>query len=308
MTLKLSAQLTMLDASIESAKTGERITGLTLEDFRVTEDGVAQKLTYLSEDRLPLSIVLMFDVTDSEQPILHALASGAAEVVRHLRPEDEVSVMVFSSTARLLQDFTQDREALERAIQKAATIHDRGTPTFIQEDVYEGALQAERATVPNSRRVIVFLTDGTTRSENFEDNYFRARPQKGIAEPAHHEDALAELRRARATVSGLIDHSWMTYMIGGGWTQNNHMGAIAAFGPETGGTFLPTPRKEVAQHLARLIDTMRQRYTIGYKPSVVHDAGTVCHVKVTLSPQFFARHISLSPETVAIRSPESYTR
>ena len=133
--------------------------------------------------------------------------------------------------------------------------------------------------------------------------------RRSYGHPPHEEDeAYAELLRSRASVSGLIEHSWMSYFGGGGWTRNHHMGEIAGYGESTGGTFLLTTKKEVAQHMASLIDTLRQRYTIGYRPSQPREPGTVCPVHVGLSPAFYAHHITLSPELVEVRTRESYVR
>lgn len=305
--LQISAQLVLIDVSVESSKTGERIPNLTPADFLIEEDSAPQKITYLSEDRLPLSIVLMFDATDTEQPVLHALANGAAEVVAQLRPEDEVSVMVFSARARLLQDFTNDHDALIKAIEKSAHTHDRFTPTIISEDLFQAAVQAGRATIPDSRRAIIFLTDGTTNNAAMAETYRRKHPDPRIDHVRSMDEAMEEVQRSHATVNGLIDHSWMTFMLSS-WRENNHLGRIAAAGPPTGGIFLPTPRKEAAQHLARLIDSLRHRYTIGYKPSSPQPSGSLCHIKVSLSPAFFARHITLAPDTVTLLSRDRYLR
>ena len=70
---------------------------------------VPQNISYFAHDRLPLSVVFLFDLTETVQPILKPLAEGARNILSHLRPQDEVSVMVFSSHTELLKDFTTDR-------------------------------------------------------------------------------------------------------------------------------------------------------------------------------------------------------
>lgn len=307
-TLQVTTQLVLLDVSVEDRKTGERIADLVPTDFQVTEDGETQHVSYLSENRLPLSILLMFDVTDTEQPILRPLANGAQEVLTHLGTDDEVSIMTFAAKADLVQDFTTNRALIQDALRTAAGRHARNIPTYIHEDIFEAAKQVERSTTANSRRVVIFLTDGTSHTDAGAERYFKRKPELGIPDAHGREEAVAEILRSRAVVDGLIDHSWMTYFVGQGWTTNNKMGEVSTFGQITGGTFLPTGKKEVAQHLARLIDTIRQRYTLGYKPSVVREPGTICHVHVELSPAFYARHITLKPELVAVRSREVYVR
>ena len=51
-TIRVSSQFVMLDALIENKQTGSLPGNLQLTDFRLSEDGVPQKITYFSQDRL----------------------------------------------------------------------------------------------------------------------------------------------------------------------------------------------------------------------------------------------------------------
>lgn len=55
-TLRVSTQFVLLDASVERKKPGEAIGDLHVEDFLLEEDGIVQRLTYLSQNRLLLSV------------------------------------------------------------------------------------------------------------------------------------------------------------------------------------------------------------------------------------------------------------
>ena len=50
---------------------------LQRSDFRLSEDGVPQTITYFSQDRLPLSVAFLFDLTDTVRSALKPLAEGA---------------------------------------------------------------------------------------------------------------------------------------------------------------------------------------------------------------------------------------
>ncbi|MGB9418080.1 MAG: VWA domain-containing protein, partial [Acidobacteriaceae bacterium] len=163
--IRVSTQFVVLDALVENKKTGQPIGNLEAKDFLLTEDGAPQKITYFTHDRLPLSVVFLFDLTETVQPVLKPLADGAREILSHLKPQDEVSVMVFSSHTELLQDFTTDRALAADAIEKASEMK-TGEGTFIHEDMYEAVDQGMKSTIPDSRRVLVWLTDGTSNFEN----------------------------------------------------------------------------------------------------------------------------------------------
>jgi uncharacterized protein with von Willebrand factor type A (vWA) domain len=66
--------------------------------FAITENGVKQEVSYFSRDALPLSIILLLDVSRSVRPIIHEIRDGALHALQRLKPEDEVAVMAFGTT------------------------------------------------------------------------------------------------------------------------------------------------------------------------------------------------------------------
>ena len=117
--IRVNVELVQVDVQVQQKKTGRPVGSLSKEDFQLYEDGVQQQIAELSRNQLPLSVVLLFDLTASVQPVLKALATGALEALRHLKPEDEVAVMVYAASAQLLQDFTTDRRAGGRSHRKS---------------------------------------------------------------------------------------------------------------------------------------------------------------------------------------------
>jgi hypothetical protein len=87
----------------------------------VFEEGLEQEIRHFSRDEFPLSVVLLFDLTESVRGVLTRLAEGAKTALAHFKPEDEISVMVYSSGASLIDGFTTDRARTLRTIKKAAS-------------------------------------------------------------------------------------------------------------------------------------------------------------------------------------------
>jgi len=155
-------------------------------------------------DRLPLSVVFLFDLTVTVRPILKPLAEGAKEVLAHLKPQDEVAIMVFSSHTQLVQDFTTDRSLAVAAIEKAAGMESKDG-TFIHEDIYEAIDQAMKSPNSESRRVLVWLTDGTSNMENA-----IAKRTMGKEAPLRLHaklESIDKLLHSPVVVAGLIDRS-----------------------------------------------------------------------------------------------------
>jgi VWFA-related protein len=292
-TLHLSAQLVLLDASVEDRRTGARIPGLTPSDFQLFEDKEPQQIAYLSEDRLPLSLVFLFDATDSVAPVLRALAIGSETILDHLRPEDEVAVMTFSSHATLVQDFTTNHLVMEDAIRKASHVLDEHVPTLLSQDIVDATKQSLRATIPNSRHVEVWLTDGTTNN--------------GATKPTAAE-ARETVLRSNVVVSGLFEQSNITARVDPTLVRLGGTGEFGEYGTLTGGPFLKSTFAGASDSFATLLDTLRRRYTLGFKPSRAKPAGTLCKLHLELSPQFFADHPSVKPKDIVIRTRQSYYR
>ncbi len=309
--MRVSSQLVLIDALVENEKTGDPVGNLQKEDFEVLEDDQPQTVSYFSHDQLPLSVVFLFDLTATVQPTLKPLAEGASQILKHLKPQDEVSVMVFSSHTELLQNFTTDRALASAAIEKASAMK-TGEGTFIHEDMYEAIDQASRSTVPESRRVMVWLTDGTSNFEN-------SVTQKTIGQqaPAHlhtKEEATTKLLHSGVVVAALIDRSAKTdafmavtdvsplsFLAGG------RVGDINKYADATGGPVLKTSKKEITARLSELLDRLRERYTLGYKPSREKAAGSFCKLEVSLTSLAYQRG-NLRKRDILVRSRHGYYR
>ena len=297
LTLHTGTQLVLVDASVERRRTGESVQGLTPADFILTEDGVPQTVTSLSEDQLPLSVVLLFDLTDTVHPVLVHLSGGAAAVLRHLRPEDEVAVMTFSSTAKLVQGFTHDRMSAVEGIDSASASYDRQEPTFVFEDLWQAAAQSGRSRLPDARRVQIWLTDGSANDQDRERHLAEHAP----ALPHTEAEAADALLHSGAVVSALMERSPAPLTTG-------RYGDLERYAVSTGGPVLYATASDVEDRLAALLDTLRARYTLGYRPKKDQPPGTVCHLGLTLSPAFFAAHPAVRSRDLTVRSRQIYVR
>jgi hypothetical protein len=84
--IRVNTDLVVIDAQVLQKKTGRIINSLTREDFQIYEDGVKQEISFFSQDKLPLSVILLFDLTETVRPVLKPLARGALQALQHLKP------------------------------------------------------------------------------------------------------------------------------------------------------------------------------------------------------------------------------
>ena len=276
---RVTADLVVVDAQVVSKKTGRTIGALDRRDFELFEDGVKQEVTFFSQNELPLSIVFLFDLTETVQPVLKPLAAGALEALGHLKPDDETAVMVYSASGQLLQDFTTDRALTVAAIQKARDMtSDR--EAYFNEGVYQAAAQSDQAKNPSSRRVIIWLTDNVPNI-----------PNQRVHSKA---DAFQKLFETGTVVSCLLERSAMSDMFLVLHKRNpmfafsrkhNPPGDVYEYADQTGGQVMKSGKAEVATKLAELIDQIRTRYSLGYRPAAEKPPGKFCEIKLKVSPE-----------------------
>jgi hypothetical protein len=202
---RANVDLVVVDALVFHKKTKRPVDAMRREDFRIYENGIQQQITSFSQDELPLSIVFLFDLTDSVRPVLQPLAEGALRALQHLKPQDEAAVMVYAASTQMLQDFTTDRQLIVNAIQRASRMESREA-AFFNEGIFQAALQAERSAIPGARRVIAWFTDNIPNipSEDVRSQYAKSMPPGSI----HTEkDALNELFRSGAVVCTMLERS-----------------------------------------------------------------------------------------------------
>jgi VWFA-related protein len=307
-TYRVNVRLVVVDAQVLNKKTRQVVNSLKKDDLQIYEDGVQQRVSSFSQDELPLSVVLLFDLTDSVRPVLKPLAEGALAALRHLKPEDEVAVMVYSASARVIQDFTTDRAQAVAAIEKASHMKS-DEAAFFNEAVFQASAKLSQVAGGKSRRVIIWLTDDVPNipSEEVKDRYGRSLAGARL----HSEkEALQELFRSGAAVCTLLKRSEISDRedyIGDSSKIMSRMlyppGEVYKYARATGGQVVESSSKKLPAKLAQLIDDLRMRYSLGYHPSAVQPKGKFCVIKVKLAPE-----VRKSQKNLVVEARQGYYR
>jgi VWFA-related protein len=308
---RVNVQLVTVDVQVLEKKTGHPVSGLTANDFQVYEDKVPQPISSFSQDELPLSVVLLFDLTDSVRPVLKSLAEGALDALSHLKPQDEVAVMTYSATAQVVQDFTTDRDLAAAAVKKASGM-ESSEAAFFNEGIYQAAAHLEKSGSRLNRRVIIWLTDDIP---NYPSDEVKARYGRSLGKKKPHteKEAMEELLRSGTVVCTLLetseisDSEFSLRMSKAGETMLNKMlyppGDVHKYARATGGQVVEPSRKHIDQRLASLIDDIRMRYTLAYHPVTMKPKGKFCTIEVKLSAEARKTH-----EGAVIEAREGYYR
>ncbi len=151
-TLKIDTNLVTVPV-IASSRTGQYISDLRKEEFKLSENGVPQEIAFLATVNAPFHVVLMLDTSDSTREKLAQIQRAAIAFLNQLGSRDRVKIISFDTQVRDWNDFTSDKAVLRGAIEKTVT----GTGTRVY-DAMQTALDALRPI--QQRKAIVLFTDG----------------------------------------------------------------------------------------------------------------------------------------------------
>jgi len=163
-TLKIDTNLVTVPV-IASSRTGQYISDLRKEEFKLSEDSVPQEIAFLATVNTPFYVVLMLDTSDSTRQKLLQIQRAAIAFLSQLGPRDRVKIISFDSKVRDWNEFTSDKAILRGAIEK--TVSGDGTRVY---DAMQTALDALRPV--QQRKAIVLFTDGVdwhSESSTYED-------------------------------------------------------------------------------------------------------------------------------------------
>ena len=122
------------------------------------------------------------------------------------------------------------------------------------------------ASNPTSRRVIIIVTDNIV----------------GIGWRPLEEGLLTELFETGTVVYGLIVKAAVSKVMDVMFLGQSQ--GVNDYACETGGEMLGADKKEVESRLAEVIDRLRARYTLGYRPSNTTEDGKFRRVDIKISP------------------------
>lgn len=231
-------------------------TDLTIDDFEVLEDGVAQTLKTASRGvDLPLTVALVFDASGSQAGFGRRQQSAADRFLAAvMKPGDRGMAAKFQAKTWLIQDLTEDRGQLEQALgrlgAKVSELTELTAPRWrrVGSGYYDAmaAVARGRLKAAAGRKAILMFTDGL-------DNASRVSLGEAI-EAAQSADAIVY---HLAIMPGLIKAGQRT---------------MQRASRETGGMyFRPRNEKEWDEAFAQIEAELRNLYELSYAPSRAGD-------------------------------------
>lgn len=246
-TFEVGIEVINLTVSVTDGR-NHYVTDLEEGDFAVFEDGVHQELSLFSHENLPISLVLMIDTSASMDEKLPVAQAAAHRFVKTLRTQDRAQVVQFNDRTLMLQDFTSDHAALDKAIDSLSA----SGPTALHNALYVSLkdLDKQKKSGELRRRGVILLSDGEdTASLVTDDQVLELAKKKEINIYA------ISLRPNRVQ-----DRSRLSF------SQAAHV--LTALARETGGqVHFPNSISELDSVYDRIAEELRTQYNLGYVSS-----------------------------------------
>jgi VWFA-related protein len=142
---------------------GRLITGLTKDDFEVFEDGQRVTVTQFSDKRVPVSLGLLLDISDSMfgQPIVDARGALDRFVGDLLEPGDEAFIAYFNHAPRIVTQWTQPPAILRGRLDDVKAT---GGTAIYDAIVASGSMFGRRR---HTRAALIVVSDGADTASDY---------------------------------------------------------------------------------------------------------------------------------------------
>ena len=272
-TFSVHTEMVVLPVTVTDAR-GQSVAGLTVDRFRVYDNGRLQPIALFRGGDVPITVGLVIDHSQSMRPKLAAANAAIAAFARSGREDDELFVVGFNDRADLVQlpggkPFTSDPVELAAALNAGAP----GGTTALYDAVALGLrhLPAGRS----DRKALIVVTDGGDNSSRLKYGQVR------------------DLARASQAV---------IYGIGltGAQFQEENPNNLKRLCRDSGGiAHFPAATADVESVMMEIARDLRAQYTIGFPPATPR-AGQAFHkLKVTVT--------SPSGVKLRVRTREGYS-
>src|SRR3974390_3094914 len=274
--IKAEVNLVNLFATVRD-KNKRIVTDLKQDDFKVTEDGHEEKISFFSKEMaMPITLGLLLDTSGSEQNMLGAIQDAGSRFLRRvMRKGDESMVISFDTDVDLLADFTDDKSILDRAIRKARINSPSGgyiagnpgpigsgniTGTALYDAIYLAC--GDKLNGEAGRKAIVIVTDA-------QDEGSKVKLEEAIEAAQRTDTVIHVLLVADPRYGG-------------------NGGVARRLADDTGGRVIyVSSEKKLEEAFDQISEELRSQYTLGYYPSNTSKDGKFRKIKVDVTNHDF---------------------
>jgi len=256
--IRRDVDLVVLHATVLDDK-GDFVSDLKLDNFRVYEDKVEQKLSLFKREDIPVTMGLVIDNSGSMRTKRSRVNAAALTFVKTSNSQDEVFVVNFNDEyyLDLDKDFTNDQKELREALDR---VDSRGSTAFY--DALIGSLDHLKKGT-RDKKVLLVITDGEDNAsrKTFEYTVQAAQQSDAViyAVGLFADDDKKEARHATRVLKSLTEAT----------------GGLAYF---------PKEVSEVEAICTKMAHDIRNQYLLAYYPTNTRRDGSFRSVQVQVIP------------------------
>jgi Ca-activated chloride channel family protein len=220
--------------------------GLTKDNFLLKDEGNAQEITSFSSEDAPVSVGVVFDASSSMHDKIKESRDAVDRFLDTALPEDEFFLLRFNDRPEQLSSFTNDTGEIRSALRR---VYATGW-TALLDALYMGVQEMHKAA--NSRKALLVLSDGGDNNSRYSEMEIK--------------DVVREAD-VRIFAVSVLDGSRL----------------LKNLSNESGGrAFRVRKLKELDDVIAKISQSMRSEYVLGYSPGNLKSDGKYHKVKVEL--------------------------
>jgi Ca-activated chloride channel family protein len=239
---------------------GRYVSGLSKNAFTIIDNGLEQEVSFFSDADAPVSLGILFDVSDSMSGTKIGKARKALErFINTSHPSDEYFLIAFNNRAQLLLDRTRDGEAV---LQKLTLVQPKNN-TALYDACYLGIERVTRGT--HQKKALLIISDGQDNASRY--NFGEVRRLMKESDVVTYAVGIMDGRDAGSS-EGMQGQAFLDELTS-----------------VTGGkSFYPQTDVEMDEIFERIALELRHQYSIGYTPKDFEPNGKWHKVKVKVKP------------------------
>lgn len=246
------------------------VAGLTKADFQLYDNNAAQAITYFDQEREPVTLLLVLDVSGSMAKHMEQMAAASRTALKGLRAGDQVGVMVFSRHSKVTTPFTSDMSRVADELKTAIRERELGSGTQINAALQEAAKLFLEQAPATGRRAILIVTDNLGVNYQLSD--------ETVVRALHDANTVCNSiivgRSKRAEKESRFRNPDFSYA------------DVFAIAEETGGDAIKSDK--TGEAFGEVLDRIRSRYSLHYG-SPGGDPGVYRAIRLELTPMAKAR-------------------
>lgn len=253
------AKLLSLDVTVLDEQ-GMRVDGLTKDDFALYEDQIKQQIQAVSQVQSPISLGLVLDSSGSMKEHVKMLNQALKGVLGALHTDDLIFAAQFKADPELLQDYTNDKQALVKAF--GEVFFSSGTAML---DAVMATADYSHEKGKHRRRAILVITDGQDKNSAISE----AKVREALLEDQVQVYFICMFGKAE---------------IGTGASQKAKERMLRLAELSGGRAFFPVFDEEAATDATRIINDLHSQYLVSYQPSNQLVDGKLRTLSIAITP------------------------